>query len=145
MEPQLIEVEELAEEQVTGGRESAEEVLTEDDDLVLRGRGHRFVPWDSSFDAGWKKTGQPVCLQLLRRDRGSSPIGGDRSLRRGRCGGGGGLGGDVDHPAGRGALGLGGTSGALVSHGVRAEREGSAMRERDERGREREFWGERDK
>ena len=81
MNPQLIEVKELAEEQITRGRESAEEVLGEDDDLVLRGRGHQFVPWGSSFDAGRKKTGQPVRLQLLRRDRGSAPIGGDRSLR----------------------------------------------------------------
>ena len=124
MDPQLIEVKELAEEQITGGSESAEEVLIEDDDLILRGRGHQFVPWDSSFDAGWKKTGQPVCLQLLRRDRGPSPIGGDRSLRGCRCGGGGGLGSDVDHPAGRGALGLGACTSALGSHGVRAGQTG---------------------
>ena len=82
MNPQLIEIEELAEEEITQRREAEKQMLGEDDDLVLRGRGHRFVPWDSSFDVGWKKTGQPVCLQLLRRDRGSSPIGGDRSLRR---------------------------------------------------------------
>ena len=56
MNPQLIEVEELAEEQITRGHESAEEVLGEDDDLVLCGRGDQFVPWSSSFGAGRKET-----------------------------------------------------------------------------------------
>ena len=62
MNPQLIEVEELAEEQITRGRESAEEVLGEDDDLVLRGRGDQFIPWSSSFDAGRKEACQPLSL-----------------------------------------------------------------------------------
>ena len=120
MDPQLIEVEELAEEQITQGRESAEEMLGEDDDLVLRRRGDHLVPWSSSSHARWKKTGQPVRFQLLRRDCRSTPIGGDRSLGR-WFGGGGRRGGDVDGPAGRGGLGLGGGLGALGSHDVRAE------------------------
>ena len=82
MDPQLIEVEELAEEQITRGHESTEEMLGEDDDLVLCGRGDHLVPWSSSSSshASWKKTGQPVRFQLLRRDGGSRPIGGDRAL-----------------------------------------------------------------
>ena len=40
----LIELKKLAEEQVTGGRETAEEMLRKDDDLALRRRGHRFIP-----------------------------------------------------------------------------------------------------
>ena len=76
-------------------------------------------------------------FQLLRRDRGSAPISGDRSLRGSGCGGGSGLGGDVDDPTGRRGLGLRGTPGALGSHGVRAERVGEFYaREIDERGRE---------
>ena len=50
MNPQLVEIKELAEEQITQRRESAEEVFREDDDLVLRWRGHQFIPWGSSFD-----------------------------------------------------------------------------------------------
>ena len=51
MNSQLIELEELAEEQVTRGRETAEEMLCEDDDLVLRRRGHQLIPRGSSLDA----------------------------------------------------------------------------------------------
>ena len=51
MNPQLIEVEELAKEEITRRRESAEQMLSEDDDLVLRGRGDHFVCWSSSLDA----------------------------------------------------------------------------------------------
>ena len=62
MNSQLIEVEELTEEQITRGHESAEKVLGEDDDLVLHGRGDQFDPWSSSFYAGRKETCQPVSL-----------------------------------------------------------------------------------
>ena len=81
MDPQLIEIKELAEEKITRGSESAEQVLGEDHDLVLRGRGHHFIPWGSSLDIGRKKASEPMCLQLLGRNRRSTPIGGDRSLR----------------------------------------------------------------
>ena len=128
MSPQLVEIEELAEEEITRRCESAEQMLGEDDDLILRGRGHHFISWSLRFDTRWKKARQPVRLQLLRCDCGSTPIGGNRSLRRCRCGGGSGLDGDVDDPAGLGGLGLGGGLGALGSHGVRAERVGSAAR-----------------
>ena len=58
----------------------------------------------------------------------------------GRCGGGGGLGRNVDDPAGRGSLGLGGAlGGALGGHGERAVQEGGAARERGERGRDRKL------
>ena len=55
MNSQPIKIKELAEEAVTGGSEPAEEMLGEDNDLALRGRGHQFVPWGASFDAGRKK------------------------------------------------------------------------------------------
>ena len=55
MNSQPIKIKELAEEEVTGGSEPAEEMLGEDNDLALRGRGHQFVPWGASFDAGRKK------------------------------------------------------------------------------------------
>ena len=57
------------------------------------------------------------------------PIGGDRSLRRGSFGGGGGRVGDVNRPAGRGDLHLGSCLRALGSHGERAER---AVRKEEE-------------
>ena len=49
MDAQLVEIEELAEEQITRGRESAEKVLGEDDNLILCGRGDHLVPWSSSL------------------------------------------------------------------------------------------------
>ena len=51
VDAQLIELKKLAEEQVTGGSEAAEEMLRKDDDLALRRRGHRFIPRCSCLDA----------------------------------------------------------------------------------------------
>ena len=67
-------------------------------------------------------------------------IGGDRSLQRGSLSGGGGRGGDVDCPAGRGSLGLGSSLGALGGHGVPAER---AARGKEMSWRKKKFGGER--
>ena len=53
MNPQVVKFKELAEEQVTRGCESAEEVLGEDKGLVLRGGGDHLVPWSTSLHVRW--------------------------------------------------------------------------------------------
>ena len=130
MNPQLIKIKELAEEKITGGRKTTEQMLRENHHLTLSRRGNDLIPWGSSLSAGRNQTCEPMGLQLLRRDRRSTPIGRDRSLGCGFCGGGGRCG-NVHRPAHRGGFGLGGALGGMLgSHGVRAV---CAARERDER------------
>ena len=80
MDAQLVELEDLAEEQVNQGSESSKEMLGEDHDLALRWRGHHLSPGGTSFDIGGKKAGKPIPFKLLRRNGGSAPICRDGSL-----------------------------------------------------------------
>ena len=121
MDAKFIEIKDLVEEQITRGSESSEKILGEDHHFVLHWRGHNLSPRGTGLDIRGKKASKPMRLELLGRNGGSPPIGGDRSLRRGSFGGGGGRSGDVNRPAGRGCLGLGSCLGALGGHGDRAE------------------------
>ena len=78
--PQLIKVKELAEEKITRGRKTAEQMLRENHNLALSRSGNNFIPWGSSLSVGRNQTCELMCLQLLRRDRRSTPIGRNRSL-----------------------------------------------------------------
>ena len=80
MNPQLIEIKELAEEKVAGGIKTAEQVLRENHYFTLSRRGNNFIPWGSSMNVRRNQTCEPMGFQLLLRDYRSTPIGGNRSL-----------------------------------------------------------------
>ena len=46
-------------------------MLGEDDELILRWRGHHLVPWSSSLDIGGEKASKPMGFELLCRNCGS--------------------------------------------------------------------------
>ena len=73
MDAQLVEIKDLAEEQVTRGSESSEKVLGEDHGLVFRRRGHHLSPWGTGLDIRGKKASKPMRLELLGRNAGSPP------------------------------------------------------------------------
>ena len=142
MDSEFVKVKDLAEEEIVGGSEAAEEMFTKNDDLPGGRRGLYFLTGGAPGDASRDEPRLLIALEGVLGQQGSAPVGRDGSPGCGRSSGGGG-GGNVGHRA-HGFLPLNGL-GELGCHGggemrVRAReraRVGESTGEEDEAGAER--------
>ena len=101
MDSQLVEIKNLAKEEIARRSETVEEVLTEHDDLPGGRRGLGLLAGGSPGDVCGDEPGFLVALEGVLGEHRSAPVGGNRPLRCEHSSGG--DGGNV-HSLGRNSL-----------------------------------------
>ena len=141
MDSEFVEIKDLAEEEIAGGSEAAEEMFTENDDLPGGRRGLCFLAGGAPGDASRDEPRLLIALEGVLGQQRSALVGRDGPPGCRRSSGGGG--GNVDHRA-HGFLSLSGfgelgchSRGEMRMRVYERARAGESTEEEDEAGTER--------